>query len=175
MTRLLPALLLLGAISFGPAANAQEAHPAPMADEELARERAGFVTAGGLQIGFGASVRTYVDGQLALETRLTWTQQGAVTERIGDLAAVTAAGLPQGWGVIPGLTGGETRLLHDLQNGRIASVVLNTASERSIRQDTNITLTIPQLAELQAQLSAERIASTIQGAVGQALVDRIGR
>jgi len=177
MKTFLASLGLAAAFLTAGSAGAQQSDLPPLSEAELAAERAGFITAGGLQIGFGANVRTYVDGRLALETQLTWTAQGAVTERIGDLSAVTAAGLPQGagWSVLPSLTGGETRVLHDLQSGRIASVVLNSASDRSIRQDTNITLTIPQLAELQARLGAERIASTIQGAVGQALVDRVGR
>jgi len=147
-----------------------------MSDAELGDMRGGILTPLGLEIGFGAEVRTYVDGQLALQTRLTWTDQGAVTERLGDLGDVTATGAPpDGWTAVLAGDGGATQVLHDLTDGRIASVVVNTANGREIRQNTDIRLSIPQLAELQGQLFAERLNASIQNAVGLALADRSGR
>ncbi len=143
---------------------------APLSNQELAAQRGGIMTPTGLDIGFAASVRTYVDGALALETRLTWTDKGPVTETIGGLAGVSAAGLPNSWSAVsPGLTGGSTQILQDLSSGRIASVIVNSASNRNIRQDTDITLTLPQLQDMQRGFAAGRIASNLQGALALAL------
>ena len=123
----------------------------------------------GLDIGFAAQVRTYVDGQLALETKLAWTDQGPQIQRSGDLAATTAQGLGAGWSaVLPGAEGGQTQILQDLSQGRIASVIVNSASNRDIRQQTDITLTLPQLAQLQQQVAAARFAANLQAAMALA-------
>jgi len=137
-----------------------------LSDQELAQQRGGIMTPLGLDIGFGATVRTYVDGQLALETRLTWTADGPVTQTTAGAASADAAGA---WtATLPGI-GGDTRILHDLADGHVANVVVNTASNRDIRQDTSVTLTLPQLPQLQRQFGAERIASSLQNALGLAL------
>ena len=181
MKRPLFSLCAATALTLGWPVGAQElaadpfSEPAALSEPELSDMRGGILTPLGVEIGLGAEVRTYIDGQLALQTRLTWTDHGAVTEHVGDLSAVTATGLPDGWtATIPGM-GGETQVLHNLTGDRIASVVLNTANGRDIRQDTDIRLIIPQLSELQAQLSADRITANVQNAVGLALADRTGR
>ena len=47
-----------------------------ISNDELSGMRGGFFTAAGAQFDFGASIRTMVNGQLALQTNLTWTPQG---------------------------------------------------------------------------------------------------
>lgn len=47
-----------------------------VSNAELSGMRGGFFTAGGAQFDFGASIKTLVNGQLALQTNLTWTPQG---------------------------------------------------------------------------------------------------
>ena len=150
---------------------AQPAHAAtPLNNEGLAEQRGGIMTPTGLDIGFAASVRTYVDGELALETRLTWTDKGPVTQTTGGLAGISAAGPPNSRSAVsPGLTGGSTQILQDLSSGRIASVIVNSASNRNIRQDTDITVTLPQLQEMQRGFAAGRIASNLQAALALAL------
>lgn len=56
-----------------------------VSDDALAGMRAGFVTAGGAQFDFGASIKTMVNGQLALQTSLKWTDAGAVTQQLTGL------------------------------------------------------------------------------------------
>lgn len=156
------------------AAPAAAAGPARLSDAELARQRGGFMTPLGLDIGFGATVKTFVDGQLALETRLTWTDRGPLTERSGALAQGAAAS-DAGWTATLAGRGGETRILQDLSNGRIASVVTNTANDRDIRQETEITLTLPQLPALQQQFAAARTALSLHDAATTALRDGAAR
>ncbi|HWU56669.1 MAG TPA: hypothetical protein VN175_14260 [Rhizomicrobium sp.] len=56
-----------------------------LSDGELAGMRAGFITAGGAQFDFGASIKTMVNGQVALLTNLQWTNAGAVTQQLAGL------------------------------------------------------------------------------------------
>jgi hypothetical protein len=135
-----------------------------LTDEALGETRGGLSTPLGLDIGFGASVRTYVDGKLALETQLTWTAAGAQAERVFESDAartLTPGPLGEGLGgqvhVAPG-----TSVVHDLTENRIASVVLNTAHDRTIRQDTDVRLHLPQLPEIQQRIAAERLSQSLQ-------------
>jgi hypothetical protein len=75
---------------------------------------------------------------------------------------------------VPGQTGGATRVLQNLSAGQITNVILNTASNRTIRQDTDITLVVPMLALLQQQVAADRVAASLQSALGFALRNRSG-
>lgn len=163
----------LGALAL-PLLSAVPAWSAPMTNPELAAQRGGVMTPLGIDLGFAADVRTSVDGHLALETRLTWTDHGIETQRTGDLAGVAGQSAGRFTAVLPGVGGGQTQILQDLTNGRIASVILNSASNRNITQETNIRLTLPQLSQLQQQVAAGRLAATLQGALGLALQGSTG-
>lgn len=170
-------LLLAAWVALLPAAVAHGQAGMQLDDQALAGERGGILTAGGLDIGFAATVHTYVDGQLALESKLTWTATGAVVERsTGPAVAgvtVQSAGPATGAPII--LAGGATTILHDLSGSRIASLVVNTANNRAIRQDTDIVLNLPQLPQLQQQMAQDRIASELQSSLAAALSLRTGR
>jgi hypothetical protein len=58
-----------------------------VSDRELAGMRGGFFTASGAQFDFGASIRTMVNGKLALQTDLKWTAAGPVTQQLSGLGA----------------------------------------------------------------------------------------
>lgn len=67
-----------------------EAGPQALSDDELSGLRGGFTTPTGLNFGFGAIIRSYIDDKLALQTQLTWTPTGAVTQQVrGDAPGVT--------------------------------------------------------------------------------------
>jgi hypothetical protein len=163
-----------GILAFVAPAAAAPPVGTPLSDTQLAEQRGGLQTPFGFDVGFGASVRTYVDGELVLETRLTWTDQGVQTERIIG-AGEAVAGSPGSFTVtFPGATGGATEVRQDLSANRIANVVLNTANGRTIRQDTDITLVVPQLADLQRQMAIDRTTASLQNALGTALRSRSG-
>lgn len=63
----------------------------PVSDTELADTRGGFFVAAGAQFDFGASIRTMVNGKLALQTNLQWTPAGAVTRHITGMGTVIQA------------------------------------------------------------------------------------
>jgi hypothetical protein len=165
-------LLLLNLAMFVLAGAARAEEPAaaaiePLDEAALADTRGGLQTHLGVDIGFGASVRTYVDGSLALETRLTWTADGPVSSRVFEGEAAAAAGAAGGLSQPVDIAKG-VRVVHDLTENRIASVVLNTANDRTIRQETDVTLHLPQLPELQQRIAAERITQALQAIAPQA-------
>ena len=62
-----------------------------VSNDELSGMRGGFFTAAGAQFDFGASIKTMVNGQLALQTNLTWTPQGANIASLSGLGQQIAA------------------------------------------------------------------------------------
>ena len=166
--------LLMTALFAAPAV----AQDGPALDvRELESEVGGFQTPSGLEIGFGAEVRTYVDGKLALQTRLTWTDQGAVqtTEATGgsDLGSAAGAGIhlgaSPGAGVfVPGDNGG-TVVLHGLDSDRISGLIFNTADNRDVRQEVNVTLNVPDLTAFQKDVAGQQLDLRLQDTVARAL------
>lgn len=146
---------------------------------ELSAQTGGLRTPFGVDIGFGAVVKTYVDGNLALETQLTWTKQGAVQTTVSGMPDSDLAQQAAGGGIhldgaaatglfLPGDNGG-TAVLHNLDNGNVASFVFNTADNRNIRQDTAITLAIPGLDQLQKDFAGQQTAARLSDSVGRAM------
>jgi hypothetical protein len=78
-------------------------------------------------------------------------------------------------GLLSGLAGGGTRASHDFTSNKITSLVLNTANNRLIRQETDLTLVIPQLAQFQQQAADARTLARLDSAVGAALRDAAAR
>jgi len=183
--RALPILALTAALALAaPAWSAQPvfAQEAPLADGELDEMRGGFLVAEGIAVGLGAVVRTHVDGRLALETRLTWTPEGPQIERtVGEgVVPASAAGahqaaLAQGLD-LSGLAGqegvfvtqdGGTAFVHAL-NGTFQNIVLNTADGLTVRQETEVALTLPGFDAVQAgflrDLAAFRLGEEMRAA-----------
>ncbi|MFT4074221.1 MAG: hypothetical protein QM647_01735 [Asticcacaulis sp.] len=148
---------------------------APLTTDELREQVGGLRTPTGIDFNFGAVVTTYVDGQVALQSQLTWTDKGPVETTTGG--AITGTGTsgitvdPSASGAyIPGDNGG-TVVLHSLSNGNIGSIVLNTADNRDITQNTVISLDIPQLQQLQKDYSQQKLEMNLQDSVSRALAN----
>jgi hypothetical protein len=145
-----------------PAVQVALAGPKPLDDAALAEMRGGFFMAGGAQFDFGASVRTLVNGQLALESNVQWTAGGAVTQQVTGSGTVPIpsaqlAGL-FGGSANPGMDGvtipspsGSTAVLTNLASGQVQNVLLNSASNQTVVQNTNVQLTVYNLPQLQQQ------------------------
>jgi hypothetical protein len=141
--------------------------PAPVADSELDGMRGGYIVAGGIQLNFGALLSTTVNGQLALQTQVTYTPTGPqVTQTVGANAVQgtstngTINGLNQS-GIPPQdialMNKGATALIQRVTNGSVQNIVINTANNQHIQQSTQLQLQIPALAQLQ-QLFAHNLA-----------------
>ena len=175
MNRLLLAAGLAGGALIASPAYARER----MSDEQLDSHRAGFMTPTGVEIGLGADVRTYVDGQLALETRLTWTDQGVTREVIAgqetqDVQAAAARlglDLTGDWkGVVieqPG--GGASAALTTIGRDAVGNLLVNTASDQDLRLETEITVMVADFEGVQQQFLQEQATMNLHDAIGTAL------
>jgi hypothetical protein len=172
--KLLSVFLIACAVAAlaAPHAMAQGTNPfnmEPLADEELGNLRGGFFTAGGYTFDFGAIVRTTVDGQPALEQRLTWSSNGATVE---DVSGKPASQLPGIGGIGLDLSDatGTTLVGHRLVDGQIQGFIVNSGSNRDIGQDIQINLTLPGFDMVQKDMLASRLGIHIDMDISAGLV-----
>ncbi len=142
-----------------------------MAAEELDSHRGGFIV-GGIQFNFGAVVTTYVNGVPVLTTNLTWTDLGALLQQtVGELgenmSSLTPAEL-EALGVVGGGAGivindanGITALVHNMTDGALQNIIINSATGRDLTQEINVTLELPGFELTQANLITERLGFQI--------------
>jgi hypothetical protein len=158
---------------------------APVPTSALEQERAGFVTADGIQVGFGATVTTTVNGQVALVSTITLDNQGVgqqttwVNPQLGNATLVQGTGaqsasavtgldlqgVQNATGVVIKSGGGETAVLTNVSPAFIQNLVVNTANGQTIDQNTALVLTVPGLAALQASVARGSIVYALNQAV----------
>ena len=145
---------------------AAPAQPPPLPEVALEAARGGIATPWGFDIGFGATMRTFIDGRLALETNLTWTQNGPLVTRLqdGQMVPTDLASLGAPIALTPGVS-----VIHDFSDSRIASVLINTANQQVLRQETDISLVLPQLPLLQQRVGAERLGQALEAVSTQSV------
>lgn len=138
-----------------------------MSEDDLDAHRGGFEIAG-LNINFGAVVTTYVNGVPALATTLTWTDVGAfVDQTVGqvgtnlsdmtddELAALGLEGLSGAGGVVIEDEAGVTALVHNVTEGSLQNIIINSATGRDLSQDIDVTLELPGFDLMQGALLVE--------------------
>jgi hypothetical protein len=138
-----------------------------MSAEDMDENRGGFEI-GGLNINFGATVTTLVNGIPALVTTLTWTDVGAfIEETVGDvgqniadmtpaqLTALGLDGLENAGGVVIEDEAGVTALVHNITEGALQNIIINNASGRDLSQEIDVTLTLPGFEAMQDSLVVE--------------------
>ncbi len=139
-----------------------------MDDADLADHRGGL-DIGGIEINFGAVVTTYVNGVPALTTTLTWTDLGTfIEETVGDigqnindmtpaeLEALGLGGLENGGGIVITDADGVTALVHNVTEGTLQNIIINSATGRDLSQEIDVTLELPGFTLIQDQLILER-------------------
>jgi len=162
---------------FAPVAAAQETKPpdmASLADKELGNLRGGFLTAEGYTFDFGAVVRTTVDGQPALEQRLTWTPDGVVIENASGIPASQLAGIG-GIGLDLSDATGTTLVGHRLVDGQIQGFIVNSGNNRDIGQDIQVNLTLPGFDMVQKNMLAGQLGMRIDMDMAAGLVGANGQ
>jgi hypothetical protein len=138
-----------------------------MTAEDMDAHRGGFEI-GGLNINFGATVTTLVNGIPALVTTLTWTDVGAfVEETVGEvgqniadmtpeqLTAMGLDGLENAGGVVIQDESGVTALVHNITEGSLQNIIINNATGRDLAQQIDVTLTLPGFEMIQDSLIVE--------------------
>ncbi|MBN8831819.1 MAG: hypothetical protein J0G94_14650 [Sphingomonadales bacterium] len=146
-------------------------------DAELAGARGGFEVAG-LNISLGADLRTYVNGDLALRTLMTWGDGKVTSEQpmSATISPATAQQLQAGFlstGSIRMAVGnqpvvvandGATAVLHDVDNG-LRNIVVNTASNTTIRQELDLTVDVSGYAAFRDGLIAGMLPHGLEAAI----------
>lgn len=146
--------------------------------EEMAHLRGGFKVAG-LELEFGASVRTVIDDVVRLETIVHFTKNGLVsstrnlTQTIANAAG--ARGVQAGTMSIRYLGSGGTQLdfsglgerisgvvlsdaqgltaaIYNVTDGQIITTVINQASHRHIHVEMNLRINVKNFSEYSASL-----------------------
>ena len=150
-----------------------------VSDEELASLRGGFSWQG-VEIGLGAEVRTYLNGELVLQTNINWTAEGAQTTQLvsGALTSADAAQLQAGILSSGGITmrvgqetvflanQGQTAILHRT-DGAIQNVLINRASNIEARQEIDAVLDLENFGSFQQDIVNTRIGNSLGEMVGQ--------
>ena len=149
----------------------------------LADQRGGFLVADGIAFNFAAKMQTFIDGQLALETTMTWTPAGKQIEQTayGDLVLTQVSNiqsmlseanrsmLSSGAGLYVG-GDGQTVLLQQAVNGGLQNVLLNTADGQTIRQDLALNITLPDAANFAATMSQSQLVAALNREITQAAI-----
>ncbi len=160
--------------------------PALVPDEDLDKLRGGFVV-NGLGVNFGADIRTYVNGELLLQTVLTMNDDGAHTSQTAaaGLSPVDVSTLENGIlsngsirmkvGDTPVylLNNGQTAIAHETANG-VQNMLINTASGFDAVQEVDATLSLSGYESFNSDLMMDRIGNALNDVVGQAGIGALG-
>ncbi|GAA0486629.1 hypothetical protein GCM10009096_31790 [Parasphingorhabdus litoris] len=160
--------------------------PALVSDEDLDKLRGGFVV-NGLGVNFGADIRTYVNGELLLQTVLNLNDDGAHTTQTAaaGLSPVDVSSLQNGVlstgnirmkvGDTPVylLNNGQTAIVHETSNG-VQNMLINTASGFEAVQEVDATLNLSGYENFNSELMMDRIGSALDSLAGQAGIGALG-
>jgi hypothetical protein len=164
-----------------------EASPETVSDAELSEQRGGF-TVSGVEVRLGAEMRTYMNGELVLQTVVNWDRAGATTTQIASGALSTAsmdalrAGFATGgtfqlkMGDTPVYVtnGGQTAILQRTDGG-IQNVILNTANNVALTQQTTATLDLAGYGAFKDSITSMRAASAFDAMIGAGALQALGR
>ncbi len=123
---------------------------APVSDSELANIRGGFTTSSGLDINFGVTVQTFVDGVLALQSVFTTgSSHSSHGSHVTGQTTVTIDGDVQtfdfpedGLHIEVSANDGLTQVIQDIGDDHILTVIQNEASGVDIQQVTTLDISI---------------------------------
>lgn len=160
--------------------------PALVPDEDLDKLRGGFIV-NGLGVNFGADIRTYVNGELLLQTVLNLNDDGAHTTQTAaaGLSPVDVSSLQNGIlsngnirmkvGDTPVylLNNGQTAIVHETTNG-VQNMLINTANGFEAVQEVDATLNLSGYESFNNDLMMDRIGSALQDIAGQAGIGALG-
>ncbi|HYD88425.1 MAG TPA: hypothetical protein VEA80_13195 [Vitreimonas sp.] len=165
----LTALAFLCMLGLGAEAQALEIAERPLAADELDELRGGFLLPNGVEADLGAVARTFSNGQLLLETHVSWTENGVTSTEVFRAEALASAGeaLPQGFSLSD--ADGLTLIAHQIDDGGLRNVVLNEASNRDLSLQIDVTLALPDFAlaqqDFRASVTAFRLGDELSTAM----------
>jgi hypothetical protein len=158
-----------------------------VSDAELADQRGGFTLAG-MEIRLGAEMRTYLNGDLALMTVVNWGPDGITSSQTAS-DALSAAGLDALQAGFAGsgsfalkmgdtpvylANNGQTALLQRADSA-IQNVLINTASNISVTQQTEATLDLSGYQGFQTDILSSRLSDALGSSIGAATAGALAR
>ncbi len=151
-----------------------------VSDDELSGLRGGFVVAG-LDVQLGAHMRTYMNGELVMQTTISYNNSGIVTAQSHSAMLSPAsldalrAGFATGGNVALQIGNtpvylsnqGQTALIQRTDGG-IQNIALNTASNINLTQQTDITLDVVGYAHFNAEMVQDLVSDSLGNAIAAA-------
>jgi hypothetical protein len=150
-----------------------------VSNDELSGMRGGFFTAAGAQFDFGASIKTMVNGQLALQTNLTWTPQGPNISSLTGLGQQIASQVQSNLakaGIGTGNTGNASSLsvptvsTPAVNPGSTGNNAAPTLASNPVSAVTNIAAPVTNLASNTASNAAANTATPVAATTTQTTV-----
>lgn len=156
-------------------------------DESLLSEQRGGFTFAGMTIALGAEFRTFLNGELVMRTTVAWRPEGQERDEwvSGTLTPASSEQLKAGILSSGGITmtvgnqsvylanQGATALIHRTDGG-LQNVILNTASNTSIRQEADIALDIAGYEGFGAGIAEASRITGIHSAIEQGNIGSLG-
>lgn len=155
----------------------------PLADQVMGRLRAGFWDPSGLIVRFAVDVRTQIDGALAFVRSIVVTPDADHSFQTVTSAEVSPHGLPNSLsaelntnrtGALVTGPGGTTELLTQTINGGLASIILNTADNRTITQTMTVNLLLHNVTTAIEQMASAHQLNAPAGLGQIAHMHRVG-
>ena len=157
-----------------------------VSDEELSEQRGGFIVSG-MQVNFGAEIRTFLNGELVLQTNVSWIDNQATSSQIASaaLTPVDAATLRDGMlstGAVTIKVGdqqvylandGQTAIIHPT-DGALQNVLVNTASGISTRQEVTANVDLSNYAQFRSEAISARALEQINSAINLSAIGGLG-
>lgn len=153
-----------------------------VANAELANLRGGFAI-GGLNIALGADIKTFLNGQLALHTTVSWDNQAITQTHVisGGLTMADAGNLRDqvlasgnihmqiGNAPVYLANDGQTAITHRT-DGTLQNILVNTASNVNVRQEVNATLDVGGYADFATDIQNVQLSNLFGGTINNAVV-----
>jgi hypothetical protein len=148
----------------------------PLATEDMAEMRAGFIDPSGLIFSFGVNVQTQIDGALMYVRSLVLQADpaGQLTATANTQllsqnlpAGVTANIINNGGGVQVTDKNGNTTIVNQTANGALANIIMNTANNRNVTQTMNIDLVLQHVQSIMGNVSGAGQTALLSGLARQ--------
>jgi hypothetical protein len=150
-------------------------------DDELSEQRGGFVYQG-VDINFGAEIRSYIGNELVMQTNFNWTDLQAnvehtvSTELTPSTLAAVQAGMLNGAGLSMRIGDNNIYVTNEGQtafvqrsDGTLQNIILNSASNVVLRQEIDANLNLSNFAPFQNAAMTGQIVSALSNMASTAL------